>query len=110
MFSVTNQSKIVYLIVAWMIVNIVLVISLLPNDYMDLNNWIELGLWIGSTGGLLSMRKWGAALALFTLIYTFSTSISILIYYQIWLNALRVIINSGVIVYMFKMMFAGKFR
>lgn len=103
------QKKVVYPIVAWMIVNIILLLVLLPADYMDLNNWIELVLWIGSIGGLLSMRKRGAALALFTLIYTFSTSVSIIIYYQIWLNAVRVVINAPVIIYIFNEMFAGKF-
>ena len=29
-----------YLIVVWMAVNIVLLLLLLPADYMDLNNWI----------------------------------------------------------------------
>jgi hypothetical protein len=83
---------------------------ILPGDYEDLNNWIELGLWASSIVGLASLRKWGAALAVFTLIYTFSISTSILIYYQIWLNALRVIVNGALIVYLFKSVFEGKFN
>jgi hypothetical protein len=51
---------------------------------------------------LLSMKKWGAAFALFTLIYTLSTSMGILIYYQVWINSLRVIINVPIIIYLFR--------
>ena len=54
------------------------------------------------------MRKWGTAFAAFTLIYTLSTSVSIIIYYQVWLNALRVVINVAVIVYLFKNLLKNK--
>jgi hypothetical protein len=54
------------------------------------------------------MRKWGAAFAMFTLCYTLSTSVGIIIYYQVWLNAVRVVINVPVIIYMFRSMLAGK--
>jgi hypothetical protein len=95
-----------YAIVVWMIVNIVLmVLMILGGDWMDLNNWIEIALWSSSIAGLLSARKWGIALALFTMIYTMSTSVGILVYYQIWLNAIRVIINAAVIVYLFRTIF-----
>ena len=106
----SERSLIVYLIASWMIVNIILMLTLLPEDYMDLNNWIELGLWIPSIFALFSMKKWGAAFVTFTLIYTLSTSVSILIYYQVWLNAIRVAINSALIIYMFRSIFAQKFR
>ncbi|MCW4017745.1 MAG: hypothetical protein NWF00_03575 [Candidatus Bathyarchaeota archaeon] len=56
----------IYLIVVWMTLNIVLLLLLLASDYADLNNWIELGLWVSSIAGLLSMHKWGAALTVFT--------------------------------------------
>lgn len=79
-------------------------------DFEDLNNWIELALWSISIAGLLSMRRWGAAFATFTLIYTLSTSVGILIYFQVWLNAVRVIINAPAIIYMFKSMFASKYK
>jgi hypothetical protein len=100
----------IYLIVFWMAINLLLFVLLLPEDYMDLNNWIEIALWITSIAGLLSMKKWGAAFATFTLCYTLSTSMGILIYYQVWLNAVRVTINVLLIVYMFKSIFAGKFK
>lgn len=97
----SNRTVIDYLIVLWMIVNVILMLLLLPNDYMDLNNWIELVLWGCSIVGFLSTKKWGIALTLFTLIYTLSTSVSIIIYYQVWLNAVRVAINAALIVYLF---------
>jgi len=104
----------VYLIAFWMVINVLLMLLMLPADYVDLNNWIELALWLSSIAGLLSMRKWGAAFVIFTLCYTLSTSAGILIYYyaypQIWLNAVRVIINVPIIIYMFRNMFAGRFR
>jgi hypothetical protein len=108
--SKPERSAIVYLIVIWMVLNILLFLALLPSDYMDLNNWIELGLWIGSIAGLLSLRKWGVSFALFTMIYTLSTSVSIIIYYQIWLNAARVIINAAVIIYLFNTLLKNKYK
>ena len=106
-----NKSKptsVTYLIVFWMLINIVLMLLMLPEDYMDLNNWIELGLWTLSIAGVLSERKWGYAFAIFTLSYTLSTSVGIIIYYQIWLNGIRVIINIPIIAYLFKLVFGEK--
>jgi len=106
-----NKSKptsVTYLIVFWMLINIVLMLLMLPEDYMDLNNWIELGLWTLSIAGVLSKRKWGYAFAIFTLSYTLSTSVGIIIYYQIWLNGIRVIINIPIIAYLFKLVFGEK--
>jgi hypothetical protein len=91
-----------YLIAVWVTLNIILLLMLLPADYMDLNNWIELALWITSIPALLSTKKWGVAFATFTLIYTLSTSVSIIIYYQVWLNALRVLINAAATIYLFR--------
>lgn len=68
----------VYLIVVWMAINILIMLMMLPEEYMDPNNWIELMLWVSSIGGLLSMKKWGVALATFTLCYTLSTSVGFL--------------------------------
>jgi len=104
----SGRSSTIYLTVVWMAINVLLMLLLLPGDYMDLNNWIELALWISSIIGLLSMRKWGVALTTFTLIYTFSISVSIIIYYQVWLNAIRVIINAILISYMFRRTFTEK--
>jgi hypothetical protein len=106
----SSRDLIVNVILIWMAVNVLLFLLLLPSDYMDLNNWIEISLWITSIGGLFSMKKWGAALATFTLCYTLSTSVGILIYYQIWLNAVRVVVNLVIIIYMFRSIFDGKFK
>ena len=106
----SSRDLIVNVILIWMAVNVLLFLLLLPSDYMDLNNWIEISLWITSIGGLFSVKKWGAALATFTLCYTLSTSVGILIYYQIWLNAVRVIVNLVIIIYMFRSIFDGKFK
>jgi hypothetical protein len=103
----TRKSPILYAIAAWMALNIVLMITIIINgDWQDLNNWIEIALWATSIPALLSMKKWGAAFAIFTLIYTLSTSMGILIYYQVWINALRVIINAAIIIYLFRRIFA----
>ncbi len=100
-----------YGIAAWMTINILLMATLtISGDAADLNNTIEIALWAISVGALLSMRKWGAAFAIFTLIYTLSTSMGIIIYYQIWLNAPRVIINAAAIIYLFRAVFKAKFK
>ena len=98
------------LLLFWAVVNIVLMLLMLPQDYMDLNNWIELVLWGLSVPCLISSKKWGVAFVIFVLCYTLSTSVSIIIYYQIWLNAIRIVLNGIGIVYLFKGMFAGKFK
>ena len=107
----TNRSTIFYAIVGWMIVNILLMVTLIASgDVEDLNNWIEIALWAISIPALLSMKKWGVAFTIFVLVYTLSTSVGILIYYQIWLNAIRVIINVPIIIYLFNALFHGKFK
>ena len=107
-----NQKlHLIYGIAVWMILNIALMgIILLNGDTADLNNWIELALWATSTVGLLSMRKWGAAFTIFVLVYTLSTSVGILIYYGVWINAVRIAVNVPVIVYLLKALFEGKFK
>ena len=106
-----EKKAVSYAIAVWMALNILLMILMIANgDVEDLNNWIEIAFWTISIAGVLSMKKWGAAFATFTLCYTLSTSIGIIIYYGIWLNALRVAINVPVIVYMFRSIFAGKFK
>ena len=107
----TRRSPILYAIAVWMIVNIFLMAALIASgDVQDLNNWIEIAFWAISIPALLSTKKWGVAFAIFVLIYTLSTSVGILIYYQIWLNALRVIINLPIIIYLFNSIFHGKFK
>ena len=94
-----------------MALNIVLMALIILNgDVEDLNNWIEIALWTSSIPALLSNRKWGIAFAIFTLTYTLSTSVGILIYYQVWLNAIRVAVNIPFIIYLFKTLFADKTR
>ena len=90
----------------WSIINIAIMLMMLPEDYMDLNNWIEIVLWSFSVASLLSNKKWGIAFSIVTLSYTLSTSVGIIIYYQVWLNAIRVILNGVGIVYLFQKMFA----
>ena len=107
--SAVNQKMTTYLITCWIAINILIMLLLLPQDYMDGNNWIELALWSSSLVGLWAMRKWGIALTTFTLIYTLSISVSIVIYYQVWLNIIRIVINGTLIIYMFRRIFAVRF-
>jgi hypothetical protein len=61
--------------------------------------------------GLSLMRKWGAALTTFTLIYAFAFNTFNIIYYSIYLlNGLSAIINAIATVYIFKSIFASRFR
>lgn len=107
----TKRSPVLFAIVVWMIVNILLMVTLIASgDAEDLNNWIEISFWVISIPAILSTKKWGVAFAIFVLIYTLSTSVGILIYYQIWLNAIRVIINLPIIIYLFNSFFHGKFK
>jgi hypothetical protein len=57
------------------------ILILLGGDVADLNNWVEIALWVTAIPALLSTKKWGAAYAIFVLVYTLSTSVGILIYY-----------------------------
>jgi hypothetical protein len=98
-----------YAIAAWMAINILLMVMIIVSgDVEDLNNWIEIGLWVTAIPALLSTKKWGVAFALFVLIYTLSTSMGILIYYQVWLNAVRVIINAAAVAYLFNAIFKAQ--
>ena len=106
-----KRSPVLYAIAVWMIINILLMaLILLGGDVADLNNWIEIALWATAIPALLSTKKWGVAFAIFVLVYTLSTSVGILIYYQVWLNAIRVAINIPAIIYLFKALFDGKFK
>ncbi len=106
-----QRTSVIYAIVAWMMLSIIIVtLSLLGGDTADLNNWIEIPLWITSIAGVLTMKKWGFALAIFTLSYTLSTSMSNVIYYGIWINAVRVIINIPIIIYLFRGLFSKYFK
>jgi hypothetical protein len=107
MIQITKRPAVMFAIAFWMAINIFLMITLIAGgDWADLNNWIEIALWAVSIPALLSMKKWGIAFAIFTLIYALSTSVGILIYYQIWVNALRVIINAPIVIYLFRRIFS----
>jgi hypothetical protein len=98
-------------IAVWAVINILLMALLtLGGDVQDLNNYLEIALWIISVPAVLSGKKWGTAFAIFVLIYTLSTSMGIIIYYQVWLNAVRVVINIPAIIYLFKVLIEGKIR
>ncbi len=98
-----------------MAINIlILALSLLGGDTTDLNNYIEICLWAASIVGVLSMRKWGVAFAIFALSYTLAASVYNLIYFlsvnpNLWPNALRVI-NIPIVIYLFKKIFDGKLK
>jgi hypothetical protein len=81
---------------------------LLSGDTADLNNYVEIVLWVGSIAGVLASRKWGVAFAIFTLSYTMSTSVGNVIYYGIWINVIRVIINIPTILYLFRIFLESK--
>ena len=103
----TQRTPVIYAIAAWMMLSIIIVtLSLLSGDTADLNNWIEIALWITSIAGVLSLRKWGFAFAIFTLSYTLRTSRGNVIYYGIWINAIRVIINIPIIIHLFRRIFS----
>ena len=76
----------------------------------SLNNYIEIALWDNLYSRCAFGKKWGAAFAIFVLIYTLSTSMGIIIYYQVWLNAVRVAINIPAIIYLFKVLLEDKIR
>ncbi len=105
---------VLYAIVVWMVLNIILMASsILGGDVQDLNNYIEITLWVAAIPALLSLRKWGVGFAIFVLTYTLSTSVGILIYYlilvpDVWPNIIRVIANVPLIIYLFKAIFDGK--
>ena len=84
----THRPSAIYAIVAWMILSIIIVtLSILSGDTADLNNWIEIALWITLIAGVPIHEEMGFRLAIFTLSYTLSTSsMSNAIYYGIWIN------------------------
>lgn len=106
-----KRTPITYVLTAWAAINILLIVLLtLSGDWADLNNYIEVTLWVLMIPALFSGKKWGAAFAIVVLVYTLSTSVGILIYYQVWLNAVRVAVNIPAAVILFKAIFDGKFR
>lgn len=105
-----KRTPIIIALVSWAVINIILMaLLILSGDTEDLNNYIEVALWTLTIPALLSGKKWGAAFTIAVLMYTLSTSVGILIYYQVWLNAVR-LINIPAAILLFKALFDGKFK
>ncbi len=64
----------IYLILAWMALNLLLFIIMIPGDSTDINNYIEVILWVASIGWLASMKKAGVAYTVVVLCITLGTS------------------------------------
>lgn len=101
-----------------MLLNVLLFLAMIPGDPQDVNNYIEVLLWIPSIIGLWTMKKVGATLSVTVLGVTIGTSMYIVLeaYYLDMLseafapiNALRIAVNAVAIVYLFKQIFANKF-
>jgi hypothetical protein len=108
-----------YLVLAWMVLNLILMALMIPGDSTDLNNYIEVIFWAASIGLLATMRKAGAAFAICILCITLGTSMfNVLIgYYEnvlnepfVYVNALRIAVNAILAAYLFKALFAEKFK
>ena len=108
-----SRSPAIYVILVWMVINDIFMILELTvfNDALDPNNSILLVLWTVSIAGLALMRKTGAAVATFTLIYAFAFNLFNVLYYSIYLlNGTSAIINGVGTVYMFISIFANKYK
>jgi len=102
-----------------MILNVILFAMMIPSDAADLNNYIEVVLWVCSIAGLLLGKRWGGALAITVLGVTLGTSMGnvLMAYYTGTLgllfapvNALRIVANAVAIAYLFRCVFRGDFR
>ena len=109
----------VYFVIVWMVLNIAVFLLLIPGDQQDLNNYIEPVLLAASAIGLFTMKKAGAALATAVMCITIGNGVDnvLLAYYNnlmtepvAYVNALRVVLTVVAVVYLFKLMFAGKFK
>ncbi|PVX25602.1 MAG: hypothetical protein CW716_07745 [Candidatus Bathyarchaeum sp.] len=114
----TERPLAVYFLIIWMLLNVLLFLAMIPSDPQDLNNYIELVLWVPSIIGLWIMKKWGTALSVTVLGVTTGTSMYIVLeaYYLDMLNeafasinGLRIVVNAVVMVYLFRSIFSGKF-
>ena len=100
-----KRTPAIYATVVWMIINAVFMALEVTvfNDASDLNNSILLILWVLSIAGLIFLKKYGAAIATFTLIYAFSFNAFNLIYFGAsiaLLNGVSAIINATAAFYM----------
>ena len=109
----------VYVLIVWMALNIVLFALLIPGDAQDLNNYIEIVFWVISAVSLWSMKKSGVALVVAVLCITLGTSMGnvLLAYYTnlmaepvAYVNALRIVLNAVAAIYLFRLIFANKFK
>lgn len=119
MSSTDSRPLGIYLLIAWMTINVLLFLILIPGDAADVNNYIEVILWTTAIASLLTMHKAGAAYTISVLCITLSTSMGIILlaYYEGmltepvgYINVLRIIVNIAAVVYLFKLVFANKFR
>jgi len=103
----------------WMVLNLVLMALMIPGDAEDVNNYVEVVLWVCSIAGLGVRKRWGAALAIAVLGITLGTSMGnvLMAYYTGTLqllfapvNALRIVVNAVAVVYLFRCVFRGVFR
>jgi hypothetical protein len=110
----SKNSIAIYSILSWIVINTIFMILELTvlNDAADLNNSILLVLWVLSIVGLLSLRKFGAALTTFAFTYAFSFNAFNLIYYPttFLLNGVSSILNAVAIIYMFRSIFANAYK
>jgi len=106
----------VYVVLAWMIVNVILFALMIPSDAEDLNNYVEVALWVSSIAGLSLNKRWGFAFAISVLSITLGTSMRnvFLAYHTETLqllfapvNALCIMVHVVVIVYLFRFCFAA---
>jgi hypothetical protein len=100
-----RRAPAIYAIVTWMIINIVFMTLELTvfNDAADPNNSILLILWVISTASLLFLKKYGLAIAIFTVIYSFSFNAFNLLYFGLsiaLLNGLSAIVNLVAAIYL----------
>lgn len=120
MSEIKNEKPLaIFGVVIWMLINVLLFLAMIPEDPQDVNNYIEVILWIPCIMGLWIMKKWGAALSVTVLGITLGTSMGnvLLAYYNSAfneafapINALRIVVNAVAIVYLFKKIFENKFR
>jgi hypothetical protein len=107
-----HRSPTIYALLIWMLFNAIFYLAELTvfNDAVDLNNSIMLVLWVLSIVGLASMKKWGSALAAFTLSYAFAFNVFNVIYYYLYtLNGTSAVINAIALIVIFREIFSNKF-
>jgi hypothetical protein len=94
--SKTKRPIGICLILVWMALNLLLFIIMIPGDSTDINNYIEVILWVASIGWLATMKKAGGAFAVAVLCITLGTSMFnvLLGYYTNTLGELFVYVNA----------------